>query len=152
MTFPQRPQTIALRAKPGELLKRPVGRPRIHLIESERDEAYLKLVRQCPCLKCGMDPCGEAAHIRQSSGAHNKRGGMQRLPADKWALPFDRACHQTDADSIHKIGELAFFAILGLSPLLICERLYAHRDSLVVMRAVIFTAIAERESTSQAGT
>ena len=150
MSDRHRPQTIALRAAPGTLLKRRYGvihRPQEP--DSERDQAYLQFVRQCPCLKCGMDPCGEAAHIRQSSGAHNKHGGMRKLPADRWALPFDRACHQNDPDSIHKIGELAFFQLIGISPLLVCERLYAQRNDLVAMRAVIFTAIAEREVVSQ---
>ena len=151
MTPRVHPQRLTLPAAPGALLKRGYGQtpPRPRLVESERDEDYLKLIRQCPCLRCGMDPCGEAAHIRMSSGAHNKHGGKAKTPADRWALPFDRACHQNDPDSIHKIGELAFFQFLGIAPLLVCERLYAKRGDLVAMRAVVFCAIAERETVSQ---
>ena len=151
MTNPDHPQRLTPQAAPGELFKRGYGpiQPRPRLVESERDEAYLILVRQLPCLRCGMDPCGEAAHIRQSSGVHNKHGGKAKTPADRWALPFDRACHQNDPDAIHKVGELAFFQFLGIAPLLVCERLYAKRGDLVAMRAVIFCAIAEREACSQ---
>jgi hypothetical protein len=150
MTLRDHPQRITPPAAPGAMLKSgfgPIARPR--LVETERDEAYLKLVRQCPCLRCGLDPCGEAHHVLMSSGAHNKHRAKGKLPADCWALPFDRACHQNDRDSIHRIGEIAFFQFLGIAPLLVCERLYAKRGDLVAMRAVIFCAIAERESAEQ---
>jgi len=149
MTQIDRPKTLALRAAPGELLKRPVGRPRIHAAEPERDDKYLALIRKLPCLCCGMEPPpnNEAAHVRRQSAAHGKRGGMQKKPHDKWALPL---CHDDHAQQ-HKIGELQFWYDAGISPLLVCTRLYAARYDLVVMCAVIYNAIAERESLSQVG-
>ena len=132
--------------RPGALLKRAFGLA--DMMRSERDTgdsaAYLAKLRDCPCLKCGMDPAGEAAHVRQQSGSFNKRGGTGKKPADKWALPLCRACHLLDQDSQHNIGELAFWYFVGINPLLICQRLWAQRDDLMAMRAVIFGTIAER--------
>jgi hypothetical protein len=91
-----------------------------------------------------MEPCGEAAHVRQNSAAFNKRGGMGKRPADKWALPLCPDCHTRDRDSQHKIGELQFWHDAGLSPLLVCERLYAARGDVVRMRAVVVAAIGEK--------
>jgi hypothetical protein len=139
-----RPQTLGVPTPPGSLLKRLHGIRRIRAIESERDEAYLRQVRELPCLKCGMEPCGEASHTRLQSAAHGTKGGLRKLPADKWALPLDGACHRTDRDALHQIGEDLFWHILGINPLLVCEQLYAQRGDLVAMRAVVLRAIAER--------
>lgn len=143
-----RPQTMAFRAKPGELLKHDIA-PAARRIESERDDAYLKLVRQCPCLRCGLDPSTEAAHVRYNSGVHNKHQAMSKKPEPKWTLPLCPDCHTRDPDSQHRIGEHEFWYRVGLNPLLVCRRLYAQRGDLVAMRAVIFVAIAERENAVQ---
>lgn len=140
----EHPQRLVIPTAPGSLLKRPQGTVRLKEIESKRDEAYLKDVRQCPCIKCGLDPAGEAAHVRLTSAAFHKRGGMQKTPDDRWALPLDRGCHQTDRDALHRRGEYLFWAELNINPLYVCEKLYAQRGDIVAMRAVIFTAIAER--------
>lgn len=142
------PQRLANSAAPGALLKRPVvGRspPRNRSPERDRDEAYLVMIRQLPCLHCTLEPCGEAAHVRRQSGVHNKRGGIGKKPADKWAVPL---CHEHHMLQ-HSVGELQFWYELGIEPLLVCEKLYAKRDDFVAMRAVTFSAIAERESSSQ---
>lgn len=141
-----RPQRLALTAPPGALLKRLSGlhtRARLKEI-TDSDPVYLALVRQLPCLKCGLEPCGECSHVRRQSAAHGKRGGIGKKPPDRFALPLCAACHRIDKDALHQIGEDLFWHILGLDPLRICERLYAQRGDLVAMRAVIFTAIAER--------
>lgn len=144
----ERPQTIAFRARPGELLKHPIARAATSPTTIS-DEDYLKLIRQCPCLKCGLDPCNEAAHLRSNSGLHNKRQAMSKKPTAKWTLPLCSACHTRDPDSQHKIGELAFWNQVGLNPFLVCEKLYAKAGDALAMRATIFNAIAERESASQ---
>lgn len=138
------PQRITAIAAPGALFKRTELKAPQRLIETPADPAYLEMIRQLPCIKCGLEPCGEAAHVRLTSAAFHKRGGMQRKPEDRWALPLDRGCHQTDPDALHRRGEYLFWAELGLNPLLICERLYRQRGDLVAMRAVILSAIAER--------
>lgn len=144
MTLP-RPQRIFRPSAPGSLLKRfeaPAPRPRA--IETERDPDYLKNVQQCPCLYCGLDPCGEAAHVRMASAAFRKASGMGKTPPDKWALSLCGDDHRVLKTAQHNHGEAQFWYQLGISPLIVCERLYAQRGDLVAMRAVIFSAIAER--------
>jgi hypothetical protein len=143
ISFPQRFNIIA---KPGDLLKRQgEGRGRIIMLAAtERDPVYLARVRMMPCLRCGVEPCGEAAHVRRQSGTFNKRGGMGKRPADRFALPLCRGCHTADADAQHRVGEALFWLRVGLNPLLVCERLYPARGDLVAMRAVVLRAIAER--------
>ncbi len=139
-----RPRRLAVVAPPGALLKRLSAlAPRL-ASDADRDEAYLALVRQCPCIRCGMDPAAEAAHIRMQSAAHGKRGGISKKPADRWTLPLDRGCHRMDDDALHNVGEVVFFYRLGFHPLYVCEKLYAQRGDLVAMRAVVMNAIAER--------
>lgn len=147
MDRPQHPQRLTPPAAPGALLKRMFAlAPRVREILNERDEGYLKLIRQCPCLKCGMEPPPnvEAAHIRRQSAAHGKRGGISKKPADCWTVPLCASCHRTDRDALHMIGEDLFFHILGIEPLLVCERLWSKRGDFVAMRAVALQAIAER--------
>lgn len=140
----EQPQRITPLAKPGELLKRftvvvpPPSAP------AQAEPQYLAMIRQLPCLKCGLEPAGEAAHVRMQSAAHGKRGGMGRKPEDKWAIPLCGGCHREDKGALHRIGELSFFHLLGTHPLLVCEKLYAAKGDVVRMRAIVLTAIAER--------
>jgi hypothetical protein len=144
-------QRLTTLSPPGALLKRAIAvEPAARSFrQGDSDAAYLIQVRLLPCLKCGMEPCGEAAHVRAQSGAHGKRSAMQKRPEDRWALPLCGSCHREDRDAQHKVGELAFWHWLGINPLLVCTRLYAAKDDPVRMRAVVFVAIAERESASQ---
>lgn len=140
-----RPQRITPPAAPGSLLKRfSVVAPRRALAEPTEDPDYLALVRQCPCLYCGLDPCHEATHVRFASAAFGKASGMGKKPADRWALPLCRDDHLNARHAQHKQNEEAFWLSLGINPLLVCQRLYAKRGDLVAMRAVCFVAIAER--------
>lgn len=147
MTLP-RPQRITPPAAPGALLKR-VAAPASRAFRADlADEpAYLQAVRDCPCLYCGVDPCGEAAHVRMASAAFGKSSGLGKRPDDKWALPLCRDDHLNARHAQHKRSEEAFWASLGINPLIVCERLYAQRGDLVAMRAVVFVAIAERSKT-----
>ena len=144
MTIP-RPKRIGHDSPPGSLLKR-VGAaspaaPRKDT--GDRDTSYLALVRQCPCLHCGMEP-SEAAHVRMASAAHGKASGMQKQPADRWALPLCAEHHRNACNAQHKQGEAAFWSDLGIDAPQACVRLYAQRDDLVAMRAVVLVTIAER--------
>lgn len=148
------PQRVSPPSPPGTLLKRLDGvNARLRMRASrntrtERDDAYLKLIRQLPCVKCGMEPPphNEAAHIRRTSAAHGKSGALAKKPADCWTAPLCAACHRTDRDALHQIGEDLFFHILGIDPLLLCERLWARRGDFLAMRAVVTNVIAERTS------
>lgn len=141
------PQTIARPAPIGSLLKRRGNRePRRRVYRSgrETDSAYLDLIRQLPCLNCGLEPCREAAHVRLNSAAFGKRQAIGQKPDDRWSLPLDAACHRLDPDSQHKVGEGVFWDRLGLNPLLICEALQKVSPDVVKMRAVVFSFMAER--------
>lgn len=146
--FKDHPQRLTPPAAPGSLLKgMQAAAARLRLERAaDSDAVYLARVRQMPCLKCGDEPCGEAAHVRAQSAAHGKRGGMGRRPSDRWALPLCAGCHRLDPDAQHKIGEIAFWHLVGINPHFVCERLYAQRHDVVAMRAVVLTAIAERDS------
>jgi hypothetical protein len=123
---------------------------RIQLREvSDHDPVYLSLIRQCPCLCCMMDPAGVATHVRYQSAAHGKREGMSRKPNDKFAVPLCPSCHTDGLKAQHKIGERAFWSGVGIDPLLVCNMLYPKRGDIVAMRAVVYLAIAERESRAQ---
>ena len=116
------PRRITPPSPPGALLKRASeSQPRIASSSAGRDDPdYLAMVRQCPCLKCGMEP-SEAAHVRMSSAAYGKASGAQ-----------------------HNRGECEFWHSLGINPLLTADKLYAQRGDQVAMFAVIFTTIAQR--------
>jgi hypothetical protein len=147
---PQQPQRLTPPAPPGALLKRAFGiAQRIKLkVVSERDPVYLAMVRQMPCLKCGLEPCKEVAHIRFASAAFGKQSGARLTPPDRFAVPLCPACHTLDPDSQHRYkgGERQFWHDLGINPLLVAERLYAARGDPVRMRAVVLQAIAERDT------
>jgi hypothetical protein len=81
------PRRIVHPGPPGHLLKR-VSQPRARVEEvAGRDLPYLALVRQLPCLKCGMEP-SEAAHVRFASAAFGKASGLGRKPDDRHSVPL----------------------------------------------------------------
>jgi hypothetical protein len=147
MTLP-RPRRLTPPAAPGALLKSfaaPAPRPR--KADSQRDPDYLALVRQCPCLKCGMEP-SEAAHVRFASAAFGKASGLGKKPPDRFCLPLCADCHRLARDAQHNRNEQEFWASLGINPLIACEKLYAQSGDLLAMRAVIFSTIAQRGTTN----
>lgn len=149
MSLLPRPQRITPPAAPGSLLKRigTVAQRRNFRADDADDAAYLAMVRHLPCLYCGVEPCGESAHVRFASAAFGKASGLQMKPEDKWALPLCRDDHLNARHAQHRRNEEAFWQALGINPLIVCQRLYAQRGDLVAMRAVIFVAIAERIKT-----
>lgn len=144
MTLPF-PRRITHHAPPGSLLKRSAApAPRMRAIETYDDRAYLANVRECPCLMCGLDPCGEAAHVRFSSAAYGKASGLQKTPADRWALPVCGMDHRVHKTAQHNRNEQEFWASLGINALLTCHQLYAQRGDLVAMRMVVMVTIMGR--------
>jgi hypothetical protein len=139
-----RPQRITRPAAPGSLLKRLEPAPKIILPGRDNDPGYLELVRGCPCLYCGMDPCGEAAHLRMASAAFGKASGLGKRPADRWALPLCGPDHRINRDAQHRRNEAEFWATLGINAPLVATRLYVQRGDLTAMRAAAFFAISER--------
>jgi hypothetical protein len=143
MTLP-RPQRLTPPARPGELLKRFDAPARPRKVELDNDPAYLALVRDLPCLYCGVEPCGEAAHLRMASAAHGKSSGLGRKPADRWALPLCPSDHRIARHAQHNRSEAAFWDAIGIDAPQVATLLYAQRGDLVAMRAVIFVTIAQR--------
>lgn len=142
-----RPRRLTPPAAPGELLKRthPISRP--VKCEPAEDPDYLALVRQLPCLYCGVEPCGEAAHVRLASAAFRKSSGLQKKPEDRWALPLCGEDHRNARHAQHSRNESEFWESLGINPLLVCEQIYKQRGDMAAMRAVVFVTIAGRSKT-----
>lgn len=136
-------QRISAVASPGSLLKRGQVQPRTRLEVTGRDLSYLAMVRQLPCLRCGMEP-SEAAHVRYASAAFGKASGFGKKPSYNFCCPLCAGCHRLDRDAQHNRNEREFWDAIGLNPLIVAERLYAVRSDLVAMRAVVMVAIAER--------
>lgn len=143
-----RPQRITAPAKPGVLLKqfgpRPGSEQRSVKRDGYEDPDYLAMVRAMPCLNCGHDPCGEAAHVRYACAALGRSSGMGKKPRDRDALPLCADCHRLSRSAQHNHNERGWWEERGMSPYLIADKLYAQRGDLVAMRAVIFVAVAER--------
>lgn len=141
------PQHVSRRAPVGSLLKRPRESSRTKTANRGRvlDPGYLALIRELPCLKCGMEPCGEAAHVRLNSASFGKRQALGQKPSDSWTVPLCAGCHRDDPDAQHKVGEAIFWDTLGINPLLVCQDLQKAAVDVMKMRAVIFNFIAGRE-------
>lgn len=126
---------LDLPSPPGTLFKRPRDialKPRFkRLPRAPRDAEHLDAIRQCPCLSCGQDPAGEAAHVRFGSLA-----GMGRKPPDSETLPLCFRCHRTQ----HSVGELTFWASVGIDPHVVVKHLYAASPNVEKMRAMCFVA------------
>jgi len=141
-----RPQRISPPAPIGSMLKdfSPAAVRASVKHEAERDAAYLEKIRMCPCLYCGQDPCCEAAHVRYASAAFGKASGLQKKPADRFAVPLCPEDHRIARHAQHQHNEEAWWASIGINPLLVAEQMWAKRDDLVAMRAVVMVAIANR--------
>lgn len=138
------PQRFAAAHPPGSLLKRIQVQPRARMEVTGRDLPYLAMVRQLPCLKCGMEP-SEAAHVRYACAAYGKASGLQKKPEDRWAVPLCAEDHRLARDAQHNRSEQSFWHEIDINPLAVAVTLYARRGDLVAMRAVVMVAIAERK-------
>lgn len=146
MTLP-RPRRISPPVPLGSMLKRATVPTTTARSSHPGDADYLALVRLMPCLYCGVEPCGEAAHVKFSSARFGRANSLGKRPADRYALPLCRDDHQNARHAQHKGSEEAFWEALGISPYLVADRLWAQRGDLVAMRAVVMVAIAERVKT-----
>lgn len=137
-----RPRRLTPPSRPGELLKQLFAAPKVRMI-APQDADYLAMVRECPCLSCGMEP-SEAAHIRFASAAYGKSSGLGKRPESRWCAPLCADCHRLAKTAQHNRNEQEFWHSLGINVLAVATSLYAQRDDLVAMRAVVFVAIANR--------
>lgn len=139
-----RPSRVAGPDPAGALFKRAAIAPR-RVLKSRarcRDAAHLEAIRQCPCLACGRDPAGIAAHVRLPLYDKDKPiTGTGLKPDDRWSLPLCAPCHIDQ----HAIGERTFWEGFAVAPLTFAERLYRLSDNIEAMRAVCWGALAGRE-------
>lgn len=102
----------------------------------EKDDGYLKLIRQLPCVVCGARPV-DPAHIRMASPQFAKRlTGKAEKPHDKWTTPLCRAHH----DEQHEGSEAAFWNRHGIDPLSTALALWSERDDPEAMEQIIRNA------------
>lgn len=114
-------------APPGSLLKGQTKGKKLDMGRSPRkhDGGHLAFIRTLPCLSCGKEPAGEAAHVRMTSAAHGKpNAGVGNKPDDKWTVPLCHWCHVEGPQGQHRVGEKPFWSRLGMNPLPICEELH----------------------------
>jgi hypothetical protein len=143
-----RPKRLTPPAPYGELLKRFNDNARmVHNREGERSPDYLSLIRQLPCLYCGVEPCGEAAHVDFSSFEFGAKRKFGKRPHDSKCVPLCRDDHLNARHAQHKGNEEAFWLALGIQPYAVARDLHAKRGDLVAMRAVVMVAIANRSKT-----
>lgn len=126
---------IDLPSPPGTLFKRPREiRKHVRAAEkiSERSTRdHLDATRQCPCVVCHTDVAIDAAHVRFGSLA-----GMGRKPPDSEVLPLCRAHHMEQ----HSVGELSFWAAVGIAPRELAAKLWELSPNVEAMRAMCFVA------------
>lgn len=140
------PKRLSPPAPIGSMLKRPSEQPQGSLLGKAKGEPdYLVLVRQLPCLYCGVEPCGEAAHISFSSAQFGKSNSFGKRAHDSCALPLCRDDHMNAKHAQHKGNEEAFWTALGIDPYFTAKRLYEKRGDLVAMRYVVMETIANRD-------
>lgn len=142
---PNHPQRITPPAPIGSLLDRTASRALAPKTDAGKDENHLALVRQCPCLSCGHDPCGEAAHVKFTSFAFGRANKLGKRPHDCDALPLCREDHLIGRNAQHKGDEEAFWQALGIEPYAVARDLYDRRGDLTAMRMVVMVAIANRD-------
>lgn len=128
-------------SKPGSLLK-PDYKPKREKIKTsgpgqrkprEKIAGHLAAIRQCQCLSCGQDPCGEAAHLRIST-AGKPNAGIGAKPDDKWTNPL---CHDCHLNKQHQEGERAFWKRLGIDPFKSAVELFTRSPNIEAMREYV---------------
>jgi hypothetical protein len=130
-------------APPGSLLKG-AGRERRSKQRQgqavpgrEIDNAHLDAIRQCPCIVCGIDPAGQAAHIRFSR-PDKPNPGVGQKPHDHFTVPL---CDEDHRDQ-HSMGEDLFWREKNIDPLTIAKHLSRVSPNVEAMRAMCFAAQA----------
>lgn len=126
--------------RPGALLK-PDYAPKKQKIKPEgpgqrkpreKIAGHLAAIRQCQCLSCGADPCGEAAHLRVSAPG-KPNAGVGQKPDDKWTNPLCHACHMAQ----HSEGERAFWKRLNIDAFKTAVELFTRSPNVEEMRLYI---------------
>lgn len=96
-------------------------------------EEHLALIRQLPCCVSGIEPAGEAHHLKQGTG---ERGAGMRS-TDKWAVPLCHVKHM-ELERLGSRNEWAWFRAHGISdPLELAAALWSNTGDLDRMRKIV---------------
>jgi hypothetical protein len=96
-----------------------------------RDPDYCAWIAKGPCVACytltGRARRGvHVAHLRMACIALGKREtGKAEKPSDEWTLPLCPGHHVDWPEAQHQVGEVKFWAALGIDPFDLCQRLRA---------------------------
>lgn len=104
----------------------------------KEDAAYLKQIRELPCVICLMRPV-EAAHIRSPSIQWGKSStGISEKPSDRWTLPLcgfgSPNNHHAEQ---HTMNEMDFYRKYQVDPHVVALALWGAREDEEVMDAII---------------
>ena len=92
----------------------------------QKDEAYLRLIRQLPCLVSGRPAPSEAAHIRFAAPLYGKREtGAGEKPDDRWTVPLSAEMHRLGNLAQHNSGERGWWEQARIDPVLVALELHA---------------------------
>lgn len=81
------------------------------------DPGHLAFIRTLPCLACG-GPGGTAHHLTVG------RNRMGRKAGDDQVVPLTERCHNMHPESLHVVGEKAFWNRYGIDPRPVATELY----------------------------
>jgi hypothetical protein len=121
-------------AEPGSLLK---GAP------EKGHPQHLANIRTLPCVNCGREPCGTAAHLRMRSYKDSKNNpGFASKPSDKWVTPLCHKCHMSQ----HGRGERVWWRqVCGIRALQLARDLWASKDNVGRMREIAILALISKK-------
>jgi hypothetical protein len=127
---------VANYAPAGSLLKEG-GRAHLHSHPS-----HLADIRKLPCVNCGREPCGEAAHVRMKDIRYRKHNpGIGRKPNDKWVVPLCHECHMAQ----HARGERQWWVrVSGVDAVKLAHDLWKTRRELEPMRELVLMAFVSK--------
>ena len=120
MTYRARPYPRITKEMPPHKRK---PRPQV------RSREHLSFIRQLPCVRCGCVP-SQPAHVRTGTD-----GAAGVTPSDRYTVPLCAICHLQHQ---HVVGELTFWAELGIDPLDLAFALWEKSGDLAAGERLIF--------------
>lgn len=116
-----------------------------------RDEKFLNLVRQLPCLMPGCtSQTVEAAHIRLTRASSGFHESGSHKPHDALVVPLCAIHHRLDKAAEHMIGSERFWELAKIDPHFVAMKLWlAHHnapDDMHALEAMRTIVLEERFS------
>ena len=123
------------------LSKAPLKKRKVKTSEERKELDHLNFIRSLPCAVCGSTQRVEAAHLRSASAEYEKPiTGKAQRPPHRWTTPLCRYHHQDAPAAQHKMNELEFWALHGINPFVLCQRLWDATGDVEAMLFVVRTA------------